>query len=434
MHVYRISSRRNILTRQAIWFVLFIILAACSGPPGEASQPSTLTPEPIALPSATPSATPSPTVPPTSAAQNVPERIAFTAIKKDPASGNLLSVLSFVNSDGTSLEAPNLFAPFANTLLLTGRNLAWSPDGRFLAFDGANTFVPCEPPAPGCAATNYGTFIADLTQNAIIQHVEHTVTNVSWSPDGAHMVLALEKDLSSGVSSSDLYLLDIYSGQMAPLTEDAFIDLYPSWSLDGEWIAFIRYDSECVIFPWLQFGHIPCDHPAVYLIHPDGTGLHLLFSPVLVLLWENNNNWPVWSPDSRWLAFLTTGENNSSAFPNISIANTETGKTQPVARNEGADFNPNWMPDGLKLTFISKGDGYPYNIHLWDLSTGRTTRLTQTRDGERSPLWSPSGEKIAYLTWGELWIMDADGTNSILIEGDFETVIGVPAWQPALQP
>ncbi len=61
------------------------------------------------------------------------------------------------------------------------------------------------------------------------------------------------------------------------------------------------------------------------------------------------------------------------------------------------------------------------------------TNVTNTNAGDTFPAWSPTGDKIAFLTYGgagEIFVMNADGTNSITLTDDFAGVRRQPVWSP----
>ncbi|UCC43020.1 MAG: PD40 domain-containing protein [Candidatus Zixiibacteriota bacterium] len=57
-----------------------------------------------------------------------------------------------------------------------------------------------------------------------------------------------------------------------------------------------------------------------------------------------------WSPDSRWLAFVSWAENQ---FQQISIHDVERGENHVVTADRFHSFSPAWSPDGAWLYFIS---------------------------------------------------------------------------------
>lgn len=331
-------------------------------------------------------------------------------------------MISFVNSNGTGLESPALFTPFYDIMHYGFSGyLAWSPDGRFLAFDGADA---CHNTEGGCFATNYGIVIADYAQNTIIRHVVGTMTNPSWAPDSQRLALSLENTRDEG----DLGILDIQTGQVKRITSGLASDFSPSWSPDGQWIAFVRYDPD----PSLNCGRLPltginngddrCNYGSLYIIRPDGSDLQRLFEPV-------SFSQPAWSPDSQWLAFLSF-DTSFTYYSYIFTLNIETGESELVAGEQRQNIHPAWSPDGKKLAFASRSIGENYDLYLWDTQEKITTQLTNTITQDYRPAWSWSGAHIAFISEGKLWVMNADGTDKMMIDGDYEYVFGKPVWQP----
>ncbi|KAJ8762850.1 hypothetical protein K2173_022979 [Erythroxylum novogranatense] len=110
----------------------------------------------------------------------------------------------------------------------------------------------------------------------------------SVSPDGKWIVFR-----SGRSGHKNLYVMDAVEGEkggLYRLTEGAWSDTMCSWSPDGEWIAFAsdREDPGSGSF-------------ALYLIHPDGTGLKKFFQSGL----GGRANHPSFSPDGKSLVFTT---------------------------------------------------------------------------------------------------------------------------------
>ncbi len=59
------------------------------------------------------------------------------------------------------------------------------------------------------------------------------------------------------------------------------------------------------------------------------------------------------------------------------------------------DITPSLSPDGTRLAFASRQNGY-WDLYVLDLASGQTTRLTDTPEYEASPTWSPDGQWIAF--------------------------------------
>ncbi|CAI0395694.1 unnamed protein product [Linum tenue] len=112
----------------------------------------------------------------------------------------------------------------------------------------------------------------------------------SLSPDGKWIVFR------SGLSGQkNLYIMDAEKGEagdggLRKLTEGQWTDTMCKWSPDGEWIAFSsdRHDPGSGSF-------------AIYLIHPNGTGLRKLIQSGA----GGRCNHPYFSPDSKSIVFTT---------------------------------------------------------------------------------------------------------------------------------
>lgn len=99
---------------------------------------------------------------------------------------------------------------------------------------------------------------------------------IDWSPDGKRLAFTIR---IPGVLN-DIYIVDIDGEALRQLTENPAQDLYPSWSPDGQWIAF-----------WSNRD----GGNAVYLMGADGANLKRLAS----------GRSPEWSPDGQRIAFVS---------------------------------------------------------------------------------------------------------------------------------
>jgi TolB protein len=62
------------------------------------------------------------------------------------------------------------------------------------------------------------------------------------------------------------------------------------------------------------------------------------------------------------------------------------------------DITPSISPDGNKIAFSSRRNGY-FDIHMLDLENGATTRITDSPAYDASPSWSPDGQWLVYETY-----------------------------------
>lgn len=82
----------------------------------------------------------------------------------------------------------------------------------------------------------------------------------------------------------------------------------------------------------------------IWVIKPDGTGLRRVTNT------PENEDYPAWSPDSRWIAFVSTRWRDKG-----DIWVVRADKPEDVihlrTRSESAGAPP-WSPDGKKICFL----------------------------------------------------------------------------------
>ena len=136
-----------------------------------------------------------------------------------------------------------------------------------------------------------------------------------------------------------------------------------------------------------------------------------------------------WSPDGRSIAFVTASADPLAWVPRIAVASrTGSGRTAITA---GPDYSPSWAPDGRRIAFVRlAADRTSSDIFVTNADGTGVTNLTNTPSvDEWSPDWSPDGHRIAFFTARgaarHVSVMDADGSRTRTIaQGD------EPAWSP----
>ena len=100
---------------------------------------------------------------------------------------------------------------------------------------------------------------------------------------------------------------------------------------------------------------------------------------------------PSWSPDGRWIAYLS----DRSGEYQLHVVGSDGRTPDRQVTHEGATFRyaPQWSPDSKKLVFSDK------TRRLWwaDVATGRISPVTYSENGEiRDYVWSGDSKWICF--------------------------------------
>ncbi len=292
----------------------------------------------------------------------------------------------------------------------------WSPDGQILAYQVADL-----PLGEGKTETH----LYDLEKGQVTVLPTAWFIN-SWSPDGKRFVTT---DFIDQRGFGEIALVHLADYQVERLTDNKVADLQPSWSPDGNSIAYLSGfpDSDLKV------------------MSADGSGQKQLTTALEV----NYEVKPVWSPDSQKIAFVVNGEFiGQNQTSEIYVVNADGTHLRQLTKTGGANLNPQWSPDGKQLVF------YGYAVGAFD-DMGSTTslrtevfrihadgsdliNLTNSGGLDYQPVWSPDGNWIAFASTQEgsgIYIMRPDGTDTQMVtheppfsEGGREA--NNPVWRP----
>jgi dipeptidyl aminopeptidase/acylaminoacyl peptidase len=192
-----------------------------------------------------------------------------------------------------------------------------------------------------------------------------------YSPSGTRLAYVVDFD---GGENFHLCVYDFGTGKHNDLMPDIDFALQPNfcWSPDGTEIAFIANRSgnfDAYIMPSTG-GAARC---ALATQHP---------------AWDVH-----WSPDGSWLA--VTFESKGQDY-GIHLVSIDGDKTFLLADESGLlnAHNPVWSPDSKKLAFHSDSMNGFHQIGLFDLPSREITWLTEGQDNLHTPAWSKDGSML----------------------------------------
>jgi len=268
-----------------------------------------------------------------------------------------------------------------------------SPDGQWVAYQQADD----------------GLWVVPTTGGSPVMLSEAIAGSVSWFPDSSGVVYTQDDDVYA-------QWLDTSQPPQA-LAVGGRRYLFPAWSPDGKYIAFLETTTDPSVFN-------------VILIQSDGTGWRTLGATASQSSEEALcPNIVVWSPDST--RFLVDFGEPPFAF--------YVAGGSPVQMGAGSSPTKHaWSPDGRSLTYqdeldrlwLAKADGsdhrlltdFPVSDAVWspqdsqiafiarrddqialeiiDVQTGEIRALTSGEDYvESSPHWTPDGTHLIFARY-----------------------------------
>jgi Tol biopolymer transport system component len=243
-----------------------------------------------------------------------------------------------------------------------------------------------------------------------------------FSPDGRWLAITLESE-----SGADVWRHDLQRGTRTRLTTTGAAG-FPAWSPDSAHVAF--YDARSG--PWSLFTRVADGSLAAEAVltgsRPDSAAAwshdpaeKLLpgFAPTLS---GANPQYPMsWTPDGRTLAFTERKPNGERDIWVIERGQDPT----PFLLTPADEWSPAFSPDGRWLAYVSDESGrnevyiqpYPGPGGRWLIST----------DGGTDPVWAPKGDELYYLQGDQMMAVAIQATATIsagaprrLFEGRYE--------------
>lgn len=148
----------------------------------------------------------------------------------------------------------------------------------------------------------------------------------------------------------------------------------------------------------------------------------------LSLLTTQGGHTPSWSSDGNQIVFMSERSGNQDIWVIDSDDYAElNGTIHQLTFDTGNDHHPAWSPVDDRIAFVSDRNGVD-NLWIINADGSGLTQLTNGLDADSHPAWSPDGMKIVFSRSGEIWRINADGTNELQITDNPVEYNLEPAW------
>jgi len=184
-------------------------------------------------------------------------------------------------------------------------------------------------------------------------------------------------------------------GQLAQLTDDAFLEIDPVFSADGRRVVFSSDRSGSMDLWEMTLA----------------TGKHRQLTDD-----EGAESSPSWSADGKRVAFFRSGNLNRWGKATLAIMDLDSGKVIDYPERLFGPSRVSWSPDGKRLALAmldSASDHFregTSRIKIFDPENGKSVFLKGSNEQSISlrdrngPVWSPDGNSLVYVSRGTLWL------------------------------
>ena len=292
-------------------------------------------------------------------------------------------------------EAERLIAPIEGTnhpLPSSGDAIAWSPDGRSIAFvsaapgpetENANgdpmviTRYLYKPTAlEGLTRFNDNKrlhlYVADVGSRQVKQLTSGTFYehSVDWSPKGDELLFVSNRETDSDKTFNyDVFAVRIKDAAVRRLTNTRSAEYGPVWSPDATRIAFLGTRRD------LTSSETTMEDTHVWVMNADGSNRIEVGAGI-----DNRQDDPQWSPDGKSLYF-SVQERGSTKLMRIAApeaAKNTTAEAEPIVSQPGSLGA--WSVGTTKLAYAFATPGGPSELFLklsGDAPAAQLTALNQ---------------------------------------------------------
>jgi Serine/threonine protein kinase len=195
------------------------------------------------------------------------------------------------------------------------------------------------------------------------------------SPDGKHVAVGITEE------TTQVWSYDLDRETLTRITFEGNQSLNAVWSPDGKMLAFRSHRAAS---------------DGIYVERADGSGESqgLMTSDLAKIPMS-------WSPDGKELAFMEISSATGFDLWVLSVSDRKPKLFLQTPFNESA---PRFSPDGRWLAYVSNESGR-YEIYV-QAYPGPGSKLQISTDGGTEPVWNPNGRELFYRSGNKMMAVD----------------------------
>lgn len=224
----------------------------------------------------------------------------------------------------------------------------------------------------------------------------------AWFPrvshDGANLAF-VQHSWVANIYRLDLSAPGVPVGQPSAVLRSTAVDLQPSYSPNGDRIAFSSDRS---------------GSGEIWVAEADGSNpVRLTSSPA------THNSRPRWSPNGDQIAFIS----DLNGSRDVHVVDSRGGRSLRLTSDPADDNSPAWSRDGQWIYFTSLRSGSP---QVWKMPASGGEAIQITRGGAARPQASLDGEFLYYtkraIVPTAIWKVPVDGGQEVPVLGPAHAV------------
>jgi len=286
------------------------------------------------------------------------------------------------------------------------------------------------------------------------------VSDPQISPDGSKVVFVRNyKDVMTDRNHSNIWMVNFDGSKMRPLTTGNQNDFYPRWSHDGQKIIFKSNmaDEKVKLYKmWINTreivaltntsqspGDVSWAHDDKYLAF----NMFVPTAPSSIISMPPKPEGAQWNTPPTYIDRMNYRGDGQGYYKSgnrqLFTLSVDGGTPRQLTFTDFDHGAPTWSPDGEYLFFsanfheeeeLEPRDAEVYRVAVVD---GSVDALTDRYGPDMGPVLSPDGSLIAYLGFDDhhqgyqvtrLSVMNADGSNSKVVSGDFDRDVQNIRW------